>query len=134
MQKLIKSCVLAAAAAGLLVSPGAVAREKVSGDQKLAEMLDGRVAGESRSCIDTFASRNMTVIDGTAVVFREGSTLWVNVPRNPEDLDRDDVWVTRTFGTQLCRLDQVTTYDRGGMFFNGIVMLGDFVPYRRVEG
>ena len=133
MRTIAKAAVLAATALGVLAAPAVGAREKLTGEEKLAKMLEGRVAGEGRSCIDTFASRNMKVIDGTAVVFRDGRTLWVNVPRNPEDLDDDDVWVTRQFGTQLCRLDQVTTHDRGGMFFNGIVMLGDFVPYRKAE-
>lgn len=133
MRNFVKAGALSLAALGLLAAPGVGAREKLTGEEKLAKMLDGRVAGEARSCIDTFASRNMKVIDGTAVVFRDGGTLWVNVPSNAEDLDDDDVWVTRQFGTRLCRLDQVTTHDRGSLFFNGVVFLEDFVPYRRVE-
>lgn len=133
MRKILRTGVIAVTAFGMLAAPAAGAREKLTGEEKLAEMLEGRVAGEGRSCINTFASRNMKVIDGTAVVFRDGGTLWVNVPRNAEDLDDDDVWVTRQFGTQLCRLDQITTHDRGGLFFNGIIMLNDFVPYRRAD-
>ncbi len=133
MRKIAKAGLVALTALGLLAAPGAGAREKLSGEAELAKLLEGRVAGEPRSCLSTFSNRRMEVIDGTAVVFRAGRTLWVNVPRNAEDLDDDDVWVTRQFGTQLCRLDQVTTHDRGSLFFNGIVMLGDFVPYRAAE-
>lgn len=118
---------------GLLAAPAASAHDEQTGKEKLAKILEGRVAGEGRSCIQSFAARHMNVIDGTAVVFRDGNTLWVNIPKNAEALDDDDVWVTRQFGTQLCHLDQVTTHDQGSLAFNGIVMLGEFVPYRRAS-
>lgn len=133
MRNVLKTSAIALASLGLLAAPALSAGEKLTGEEKLAKLLEGRVAGESESCISSFTTNNMNVIDGTAVVFRDGRTLWVNVPRNAEDLDDDDVWVTRQFGTRLCRLDQVTTHDRGSLFFNGIVMLGDFIPYRAAD-
>lgn len=105
------------------------------GEIKLGKMLDGRVAGEAKSCINTGRSGNLTIIDRTAVVYRDGKTLWVNRTRNPDSLDDDDVLVIRKYGSpgQLCRLDNVTTLDRTGHFFTGVVFLEDFVPYRQAD-
>ena len=68
-----------------------------------------------------------------ALVYRSGSTLYVNKPRNPEDLDSDDILVIQPSGGQLCRLDMVHTVDRMGHFTTGFINLGDFVPYRRTQ-
>lgn len=105
------------------------------GEIKLAKMLEGRVAGEPKRCINTFRGGNLTIIDGAGLVYRDGKTLWVNRTRHPRGLDDDDILVIRKFGSpsQLCRLDNVTTQDRTGHFFTGVVMLEDFVPYRRAD-
>jgi len=106
------------------------------GELKLTKMLDGRVAGEPARCINTFGGGNLQIIDGTALVYRQGKTLWVNRTRNPDSLDDNDYLVIRKYGSagQLCRLDNVTTHDRTGNFFTGVVFLEDFVPYRKAEG
>lgn len=106
------------------------------GEAELAKLLEGRVAGEPERCINTFGNGSLRIIDGTALVYRQGSTLWVNRTRNPNSLDDDDYLVIRKYGgsSQLCRLDNVTTQDRGGNFFTGVVFLEDFVPYRKAEG
>ena len=133
MRRIASAVAIAATALSLTLAPAAGAKEKLTGEEKLAKMLEGRTAGEPRNCLSSHALDRMTVINDTAIVYRDGRTLWVNVPRNAQDLDDDDVMVTRQFGTQLCKQDTVTTMDRMGGFFNGVVFLGDFVPYR-VEG
>lgn len=123
-----------AAFAGLALAAGpSVARERMTGEQQLAKLLAGRVAGEPRSCISTVARRNSRVIDGTAVVYGRGKTVWVNVPRNAEDLDDSDAMVIRMYGSQLCRQDIVTTINAASGFYTGNVFLGDFVPYTRPD-
>jgi predicted membrane channel-forming protein YqfA (hemolysin III family) len=113
--------------------PAAVsAKTKLSGEERLAKIIGDRVPGEPVSCISQFQTRDLEVIDKTALVYRNGSTLYVNRPRNAESLDDDDVLVTRLHGSQFCSLDIVQTYDRSGHFWNGFVSLGEFVPYRRV--
>ena len=103
------------------------------GEQELAELLEGRVAGEPQSCIRDRPVRSFTVIDGTAIVYRIGSTIYVNVPRNADSLDDSDALVFRRFGSQVCKTDIVTSIDRFNGFYTGNVFLGDFVPYRKVE-
>lgn len=120
------------AAAALLVGPALEAKPKLTPQQELAKLLDGREAGQPQHCISQFHARDMRVIDGTAIVFGWGNTIYVNVPRNAKDLDSDDVLVTRSFGGQFCDLDIVHTLDRSSQIFNGSIALGEFVPYRRV--
>lgn len=121
-----------AASAALLVGPALNAKPRLTPEQRLEKLLEGREAGKPRSCISNMDSRDMQVIDGTALVYRSGSTLYVNRPRNAEDLDSDDIMVIRTHGGQFCRLDMVNMVDRTGHFTTGFVSLGDFVPYKRV--
>ncbi|MFN2099023.1 hypothetical protein [Altererythrobacter sp. MF3-039] len=135
----MKALITAIAALGFAASPALAGEdaepEMSKGEQKLAKILEGRVAGEPESCITTFGSGNLRIIDKTALVYERGKTVWVNYTRNPKSLDDDDYMVIRKYGSgsQLCRLDNVTTRDRGGNFFSGVIFLEDFVPYRKVE-
>lgn len=134
MKRRLHCTAAAIAACAALSAPAAMAKEKKSGEEELAELLEGREAGEPTSCISDFGpSRDLRIIDGTALVYGRGRTIYVNVTRNPEDIDDDDVLVTRRYGTQLCRLDIVTKVDRFSGFYAGNVFLTDFVPYTRVD-
>lgn len=120
-------------AAVLFTVPAAVsAKPKLSGEERLAKVIGDRVPGEPVSCISQFHTRDLEVIDKTALVYKNGGTIYVNRPKNAEDLDDDDILVTKLHGSQFCDLDIVQTYDRSGHFWNGFVSLGEFVPYRRV--
>lgn len=107
---------------------------KTEGEIKLEKMLEGRVAGEAQSCIRMLPSTDLTVIDGTALVYKSGSTLYVNVPRNADQVDDRDTLMTRKSSNRLCRTDIVTTVDRFHGGYTGNILLGDFIPYRRAEG
>lgn len=123
------------AAAGALAAPALA--DRPTGEDKLAAMLEGREAGEPARCINTLrGGGSLQIIDKTAIVFKEGRTLWVNRTAHPGTLDSDDYLVIRHVGggSRLCRLDNVTSQSRHGNMFTGPVFLEDFVPYRRVEG
>ena len=87
-------------AAALLTGSALEAKPKLSPQQRLDKLLDGRIAGAPEHCISHFDSREMQVLDKTAIVYGWGNTIWVNTPRNAEDLDDDDILVTRTSGSQ----------------------------------
>jgi hypothetical protein len=120
-----------AAGAALLASAPLQAAEKLTGEAKLAKILQGREAGTPVSCIPLFAARDMTVIDKTAIVYDSGSTIWVNRTTNPTSLDSDRIMVNKLHISQLCRLDTVEMRDRSGFWFTGFVGLDNFVPYRK---
>ena len=131
MTKTIKTALFALAGAGLLATPAFAGNERITGEAELAKLLQGRVAGEPQSCISTFPSTRLRVIDGTALVYEKGGTMWVNRTRVPADVEEHDALVTRQFGTQLCSTDVVHTVDRTGGFYTGNIFLGEFVPYRK---
>jgi hypothetical protein len=119
------------ATAALLGTAALDAKPKLTPQQELDKMLEGRVAGKPVNCISHFDTRDMRVLDKTAIVYGRGNTIWVNTPKNAQDLDDDDIMVTRTSTSQLCDLDIVHTVDRGGHFPTGFISLGEFVPYRK---
>lgn len=130
------------AAAALLVAQPALAEKHeddaevamTEGEQELAEMLEGRVAGEPQSCIRSRLNDRMTVIDETAYVYGRGKTIYVQRTRDPDDIDSRDALVSRRFsGSQVCKLDVMTKIDPFNGFFTGVVFFEDFVPYTRVD-
>lgn len=127
-----KTALALAAGAVLLTGAAAGAKPKLTGEEQLAKILDGRQPGNPVDCISLTDSRDQRVIDKTAIVYGNGGTIYVNRPSNPRDLDRDDIMVTDIRGSQLCRMDIVRTHDRAGFFYNGFIGLQQFVPYRRV--
>lgn len=131
MRKFLATAAVVAAAAGLVAMPVEAAR--LSGEERLAKLIDGRSAGEPRNCINTNASRSLTVIDKTAIVYKQGGKLWVNRTAYPQDLDEDDVMVIRRYSSNLCRTDIVNTVDRTSGIFTGSIFLSDFVPYERAR-
>lgn len=131
--KIVAAAVLAATAMGLVASPASAAKtEKLTGEAELAKMLEGREAGKPLSCLPIGQASETRVIDKTAIVYRVGSTLYVNRPTNPDSLDDDDILVTRLATGRPCRLDLVNLVDRTSRFQTGFVGLQDFVPYRKV--
>lgn len=123
----------AAAALGCAAIGAAEARPRESGQAQLDRLLQGRVAGKPVDCIPAFANDQVRIIDRTALVYGSGNTIYVNRPRDPSNLDDDDILVSRRFGSQVCKLDMVRLHDRGTRTFSGFVNLEQFVPYRRVE-
>ena len=104
------------------------------GEAKLAEALQGRVAGEPVDCINLRTVRSSEIIRDTAIVYDSGSTLYVNRPTSgAHSLNKWDVLVTRTLGSHLCDVDVVYLRDRGTGMQTGFVLLGDFIPYRRAD-
>lgn len=127
--------IITLAAATLAVAPaGAAAKEKPTPQERLAKMLEGRVAGEPQRCISLSAISDTQVIDKTAIVYRQGSTLWVNTPSSgAESLNDNAVLVTKPTGSQLCSIDTVQLHDRSSHMWSGFVALGDFVPWRKLD-
>ncbi|WP_447757629.1 hypothetical protein [Sphingopyxis fribergensis] len=132
MRHLIPTLFIAAALA--VVPAASSAREKLAPEDQLAKLLKDRVAGEPQDCITLSSVSSSQVIDKTAIVYRSGSTLWVNRPDGgASSLDDDDILVTKLNGSQLCSVDTVELRDRTSRMYSGFVSLGKFVPYRRAK-
>lgn len=124
--------IIAVAASLGLIAGAAAARPKLTGEEQLADMLKGRVAGKPVDCINLPMVWSSTVIDKTAIVYQSGGTYYVQRPRaGAESLDSDDVLVTRLTTSELCSIDTVQLHDRSSGFWRGFVSLDKFVPYTR---
>lgn len=127
-----KTAIALATVAALLSAPALQAKPKMTGEERLAKILEGRVAGEPVNCIPLHRTRNTQIIDKTAIVYDAGSVIYVNRPENANQLDDNDVMVHRTSLSQLCNVDIVSTRENTHWFYTGSIALGEFVPYRKV--
>lgn len=108
-------------------------RDNVAGEAALSRITERRDAGRPVDCINLRDIRSSEIVPNTAIVYRmNNGTLFVNRPSGSGILDRDDILVTRTIGTQLCRIDIVNLVDRNSRMMSGSISLGDFVPYSRL--
>ncbi|MBX9885125.1 MAG: hypothetical protein K2X68_09150 [Novosphingobium sp.] len=123
---------VAAAGALMLAGAAADARPRLTGEEQLAKLLDGRVAGKPVNCITVPYVQSTQVVDKTAIVYGSGSTIYVQRPRTgAASLDSNSILVTQLTTSQLCSIDVVQLRDRNGWFWRGFVALDQFVPYTR---
>ena len=124
-----------ASACLLLAVPVAGARPLTPdprGEAELGKLLAGRTAGTPTDCIDLRTADNSQIIDHTAIVYRDGRTIWVNRPRgNLDALDDNSIVVTHDFAAQMCSIDPVHLIDRTSRFERGFVVFDKFVPYTK---
>jgi hypothetical protein len=127
----MKSLIPAVFAAAALVAaiPATAAHEK--GEAKLARIIDGRVAGEPVRCLDSSQRHNLEIVDRTALVFKDGDTLYVSRPAGVNFLTWSDIPVFEIWGDQLCKMDIVHLHDRSSGMGGPSLSMGDFVPYKR---
>ncbi len=122
-----------AASALVLAAMPAQARDRLTGEQQLAKMLEGRVAEKPVNCISLLTgNENTTVIDKTAIVYGWGSVIYVNRPSNADMLNSDDILISHPTIDQDCSLDTIQLRDRSTYSYDGFVGLQQFVPWRRV--
>lgn len=125
--------------AGVLAC-GAVAQDTAK-DEKvqaaLTKELAGLTPGQPQGCLNTFETRNASTKSfGDVLVYRtSGSRRFVTTTTGCTDVggNGDNILVTSTFSTQLCRGDIATTIDRTSHFPTGSCSFGDFVPYTRAK-
>lgn len=112
--------------------PAAPAAAREPDPAALDRLIAGRTAGEPVPCISLNQIRSTTIINGTAIVYRVGSVLYVNRPSSGADqLDRNDIMVDVNDIGRLCDGGQVRMRDSGSGIYRGTIILGQFVPYRR---
>ena len=126
--------ILAAGALAAVVAAAPASAARPSPQQQLEKALAGRVAGKPVDCIDPRVNSSTQVIDGTAIIFGSGRTIYLQQTDNAKSLRNDDVLVTDVRGSgQLCSIDTVKLHDQNGLWYRGFVGLDKFVPYTRVQ-
>jgi hypothetical protein len=101
---------------------------------RLAALTAGKVAGAPMSCLPTYRSRDMIVIDENTVVFRDGQKrVYVN-HMQPGCMNLDygrNALVTHTPTSSLCRGDIAQVLDTLSRTNVGSCVFGDFIPFTR---
>ena len=129
----MRRSLFAAALATVALATMPAAAQDARGEASLDKIVAGRTVGSPVNCINLRDIRSTEIVDDTAIVYRmNNGTLFVNRPGSGSIVDRDDILVTRTIGTRLCRIDIVNLIDRGSRMPSGSLSLGDFVPYSRL--
>jgi hypothetical protein len=105
--------------------------------EKFAKLTAGKVAGAPLSCLPSFRSSDMVVIDDDTIAFRNGpSQVYINHMQGGGCLNLEggrNTLVTRTPGPNLCRGDIAQVVDLVARIPVGSCVFGDFVPYKRVR-
>lgn len=123
----------AAATLALSAAPASAETRAERSEARVAEMLEGRTAGEGQNCITAFRGNRLEVIEHVGIAYKRGDTIWLARATNPDQLRYSDVPVIERYGSRLCRQDIIRTVDRYTGYFSGALFLEDFVPYTRVE-
>ena len=117
-------------------TPGQQARSPQA-EQELAEALAGRVAGPPVKCIPTYRADDMTIIADWTILFKDGSTIYLQNPRGgcPGIGASRNILVSRPMpSNQLCSGDIQQLFDPVSRIGGGACVFGDFVPYTRTAG
>ena len=136
----MRSLPLLLAAAAVLgscatASPEELAAAAARDQSKLAALTAGKVSGAPMSCLPSYRSNDMIVVNENVVAFRDGQKrvyinnmqggcLGLGAGRN--------ALVTQTTGSSLCRGDIAQVLDTASRMNIGSCVFGDFVPYTRV--
>lgn len=121
------------ALASCSTAPSAPARSPRA-TKALADALEGRVAGPPQRCISNWPQVEVQVIDDWTILYREGSTVYVQNPRGgcPGLGAGARTLVTRQVGTsQMCDGDINQTVDLLSHTGGAACVFGPFIPYTR---
>jgi hypothetical protein len=134
MRALILAFVLLAGCAPTMADRERAARDDARNQERLAVALAGLTPGQPRSCINLSDLRMAnSETYGDTILYRVSRGL---IYRNDTSggcfgLSHDDIIVTNSIGSQMCRGDIVHTVDRGTRMSSGSCVFGDFVVYRK---
>ncbi|GAA4008137.1 hypothetical protein GCM10022280_01040 [Sphingomonas swuensis] len=108
-------------------------QRSASAQKELDRLLGGKVAGQPVSCLPSYRSQDMVVIDENTILFREGgSRVWRNDVTGPcSGLGTSGrALLTKQFSSgSLCRGEIAQVIDTSQGATVGSCALGDFVPY-----
>jgi hypothetical protein len=102
------------------------------------KLLAGKVAGQPLTCLPSYRSTDMVVVDEQTIAFRDGSRrVWVtNLRSGCSNLGSGHyALVTRQAGgSGICRGDIAEVADLTNGITVGSCVFGDFTPYERPRG
>lgn len=100
---------------------------------RVERTLAGLSAGTPKRCLRHDAYNEMRTAKGVIVFVAGKNRVWRNdvVGQGCRGLERGDVVVTQSFGSELCDGDLVQTRATTGGMLSGSCSLGTFTPYTK---
>lgn len=132
--RIVLPLVSAAILVGCSSAPPQAAGPSPKQQARLAQLLDGKVAGNPQSCLPSWRTHNMIAIDDDTLVFQESpGRVWLQKPKNPCNLISAGPYalVTRDSIGQLCNGDIAQVIDTMSRTNVGSCVMGNFIPYVR---
>lgn len=99
---------------------------------RLDQLLAGKVAGETRSCIRRRDAERQEIIDDRTVIYRISRDRLIRGDLSPActGLDRNSTMIRRSTSLDICRGEIFEVRDAGTGFQQGSCIYGDFTEYR----
>jgi len=100
---------------------------------KLDKWLDGRVPGETKTCVNTSVVTNAIGIDDRTMLFRDGPRIWrteLLYASRCGDLGKQAIIHTESSANRICSGQQLEFSDGG---IDGACVLGAFTPYTKAK-
>ena len=111
-------------------TPGAT-RQSATEQDRLDKALAGLTPGKPVHCLSRQNAGSLKVY-GTRFLYTEGrNRKWLNQTSGGCSRLDDDIIVSRSTMSQMCRGDFIETHDRAGGMTTGACSLGEFVPYTK---
>jgi hypothetical protein len=129
----MRRVLFACAAVFLLAAQSAGPPRTVEAQAKLDKLLEGRVPGESRKCVNTAIVTNAIGIDDRTLLFKDGPRIWRTELRASFEcgrLGRQSFIHTESAANRICIGDQLEFEDGN---ITGACVLGDFTPYTKAK-
>lgn len=121
--------VIAIAALGVL-SCTRPAQPSQHGQDFFARELAGHVAQAPKTCINSYQSENLRVIDSSTIAYGSGRTIYVNkLPGSCPAMQELNTLQVMAQGSQYCRGDRIRGIEPGAIIPGPWCVLGDWTPY-----
>lgn len=115
--------------AGIAVDPVREAKAET----RLTQLLAGKVAGATRSCISQQEAREQRIIDDRTIIYRTGrTTLYRNEVSGCPRLDDRSTLTRRSTSSSICSGEIFEVRDSTG-FVYGACTFGEFTEYRNAR-
>lgn len=101
-------------------------------EARLAQLLEGKVQGATRSCIARRDAERQEIIDETTIIYRAGGDRVIrgNIAPACTGLDRHSTMIRQSTSTDICAGEIFEVRDAGTQFPQGSCIYGDFTEYR----
>lgn len=128
------SWIIAWRSAVLLVAPAIMncSAPMLPTEAPLGRELAGRTASAPQTCVPTVSNSNLIASDASTLVYRSGSTIYVNHPSEPcSAIAPFNTLIADGQAGHYCRGDRIRGIEPAAGIPGPVCILGDWIAYRK---